>query len=1091
MYKWRKKAAAGVILFLLFQNILGCLPVGLFAGSGKDAGGGSKAEEGVISAYAAPGDPTGTPTPAATPGAGDPSPTPVPWWGEGEAPEFYMINDSQPILNGQEIRLETKIKKIGIGNRMGYFPADAVLAWQQYDARIISIKSEGTEGGAGAYTVELEAVGPGYTSLAATITYQGKVYYINCQIHVPLELLESTGQINSSTPAPNRDPSINLGMLDSLKWGETENKKTIQLRLEDPNYSHYLPMFKYVNYAENVNSFTANTNPLITGELPAWDWESSNPEVVTVDQYGYIQAVGAGYAEVTVTTKTTVDTKKGESKTFGILVEPSVQLPDSQTWNFGTVRHTANSSSMTIHTNALIADSLVWSLYRGTAESLSVNEGQSGAPELLNLEKNNYMQVNISKIGDGVTLSDMKAGIYCLVARPTDFYDMGNPRVGKLVLEITVPLIVSESAVVMNVGDIYNILGNTNTLDKTLFSYVLADDQTCVKVEDGIVTGMAEGSTKLTLQYRGDKDIFWGRPGSSGVYKDTYEINVTVIDGIALNMTTATIYTDSTLQLSLNTSNNSAPITWVSSDPSILTVDENGLVRGVKEGNAVVTVTQTINGVTKMATCRIRVVGSVTSIKLDPEEKDIAIGDLLTINAIVTPKLNQVSLHWVTSNASIVTIEQSGDLSTTVKAVAGGTAVITAINQNNVVVGSCLIRVKQPIVSIKLSQTNVTVPLSSKELLLYATISPDGAKNEEIVWKSTDPSIATVDQFGKVTIKKPGKTSIICSAKADGNISAICNVTVTQEIAVRGIKLDKTVLNMYAGETYRMTYVLSPDDATNKNVTWMSTNPAIATVDARGLISAKSVGQTAIILKTADGGYMSTCLVNVSKVATAVKLDINTLTLNVGDYYSFETTITPADSTETTLVWETSDKSVAIISNKGKVTAKKAGVAIILAKTKSGSTAYCTVTVQQGVTSVKLDSHEETIRVDDVIELVADVKPANATVQKVVWSSSNNSVASVDDRGRVTGKHEGVAIITCTSADGGYVDYCAVIVLPKLIEITDMKLIPESYRLGVGKTYKLEVEVSPSDASNKEFEWSSSNPRVVTVDQKGRIRGIS
>ena len=92
------------------------------------------------------------------------------------------------------------------------------------------------------------------------------------------------------------------------------------------------------------------------------------------------------------------------------------------------------------------------------------------------------------------------------------------------------------------------------------------------------------------------------------------------------------------------------------------------MVKGIKEGNAVVTVTQTINGVTKKAICRIRVVGSVESITLDPVEKDVAIGDLLTINAIVTPKLNQVSLHWVTSNASIVSIEQAGDLSTTVKA---------------------------------------------------------------------------------------------------------------------------------------------------------------------------------------------------------------------------------------------------------------------------------------------------------------------------------------------------------------------------------------------------------------------------------------
>ncbi len=1109
MYKLRKKVAAGAVLFLLFQGIFGGLPggLGLFAGDGGGDG------IGTVPVYAADPTPpatvtppaTGTPTPTPTPtptsappATGTPAPTPTveptqappaptisndPWWGEGQQPEFFMIKESQPIKNGQLIPIEKETTVISIGNSAGVFPSGATIQWETYNKKVISLveKQEGTK-----YTVEVKAVGPGYTSLGAIVSYGGKDYPVNCQLHVPLALMTSTGNVNTGTSGAD-EANKYLGMIDSLKWGETAEAKTIQLKLEDPAYSHYLPMFQYVNYGAGVTSFiikeNVNNGVLIADDqMPAWEWTSSDTNVVTVDQYGYIKAVGAGYAEVTVTTLTTADNAKKDSKTIGVLVEPAIRLPGGTQFLSGVQKYTASSTSMTLHTNAVIADGLEWALYRGTADKLS-------KAEPLDLDENRYMQVNISDFGNGVTLSEMKAGIYCLIARPTDKYEENNPKIRKVVLEITVPLMISENPVVMNVGDIYSVLSNANVLDKTLFTYSI-DDLTIAEVSEGVVTALGEGHTNIQLHYRGGSyDIFDGLGPDSGFYKEHYTIPLTVIDGISLNMTTATIYTGSTLQLTLNTSNNSAPIEWVSSDESILTVDEDGLVKGIKEGNAVVTVTQTINGVTKKAICRIRVVGSVESITLDPVEKDVAIGDLLTINAIVTPKLNQVSLHWVTSNASIVSIEQAGDLSTTVKAVAGGTAVITAINQNNIVVGSCLIRVKQPIVSITLSQTNVTVPLTSKDFMLYATISPEAAKNEPVVWKSTDPTIATVDQFGKVTVKKPGKTSIICSSKADGNISAVCNVVVTK--AVKGIKLDKTVLNMFAGETYRMTYVINPSDASDVAVTWMSTNPAVATVDAKGLVSAKSVGQTSIILKTADGGYMSTCLVNVSKVAAAVKLDITTLTLNVGDYYYFEATITPADSTETTLIWETSDKSVAIVSNKGKVTAKKAGVAIIMAKTKSGSTAYCTVTVQQGVTAVELDSNEETIRVDDVIELVAEIKPATATIQKVVWTSSNSSVASVDERGRVTGKREGVAIITCTSVDGGYVDYCAVVVLPKEIEIIDMKLVPETYKLGVGKTYKLGVEVTPADATNLEFEWSSSNPKVVTVDQKGKMKGIS
>lgn len=1102
----RKKLAVLVTLTLGFQGILG---FGTGDGS-KDAEDTAVLMPQVITAYA---EETGTssPTPSVTPptGAGGtasptpstatpspgaspaPTPTEAPWWGEGAQPTFFMVVNSQGIANGKLIDMTTETLTLGIGNSAGVFPSDAIIRWESYNKKVIQIveDSGGINSGGTQYTVTLRAVGPGYTSLGAVVSYGGRDYPVNCQVHVPLQLKRTTGDIN------NNNGTGKLGMIDSLRAGETSEAKVIQLKLDDPVYSHYLPLFEYVNYADSasgtaITSIVSNTefnNGILIpqGQIPAWEWTTSNSNVAVVDQYGYITAVGAGYAEITVTTLTTADNSKKDSKTIGILVVPSVQLPGSAEFKTGRVNYTATATSMTIYTNAVLANELTWTLYRGTADRLS-------SAEALDIDNNRYMKVNISDFGNGVTLSEMKAGVYCLIARPSDGYAENNASVRKVILQIIVPVMISENPIVMNVGDIYDVLQSANIPVSNLFTYTV-ENVTVADISDGIVTGYAEGSTYIKLHYRGGAyDIFDGMTTDENgmiIVKDDYRIPLTVIDGIALNMTSATIYTDATLQLHLNTSNNSAPIVWTSSDPTVATVDENGLVKGLKEGTTTITVTQTIHGVTKKATCIIRVEGSVTSITLDPTQKTLAIGDLLTINAKVTPKLNQVTLHWVSSDTSVISIEQSGDLSATVKAVAGGTAVVTAINQKNVVVGSCLITVKQPITGITLSQTNVTIPLSAKKFMLYATLSPEGARNEEVIWKSTDTSVITVDEHGAVTLKKAGSAAIICSAKDDGNISAICNVIVTK--AVTGIKLDQTSLNMYVGEAYRLTYLITPTDASDVAVTWMSTNTSVATVDAKGLVSAKSVGQTVIILKSTDGGYMSTCIINVERVATAVKLDVNALTLNTGDYYYFETTITPADSTETTLVWETSDKSVAVISNKGKVTAKKAGVAVILAKTKSGSTAYCTVTVQQGVTSVELDVHELTMVEEETAELTAKVSPKNATVADVEWTSSNNSVAKVDDRGRVTALKPGVTIITCTSVDGGYVDYCAVIVEAKEVEVSEIRVIPETYRLGVGKTYKLTAEILPAEATNQELKWTSSNTKVVTVDKNGKIRGIS
>ncbi|MDE7211468.1 MAG: Ig-like domain-containing protein, partial [Lachnospiraceae bacterium] len=356
-------------------------------------------------------------------------------------------------------------------------------------------------------------------------------------------------------------------------------------------------------------------------------------------------------------------------------------------------------------------------------------------------------------------------------------------------------------------------------------------------------------------------------------------------------------------------------------------------------------------------------------------------------------------------------------------------------------------------------------------------------------WSSSDSSIATVDQKGLVTLRKSGTVTIICTAKNDSSIAASCRVTITQ--GVTGIRLDQSNINMNVGETFRLTYVLAPVNASNTAVTFTSTNQSIATVNNTGVISARGVGQTAIIVKTNDGGHMATCLVNVGRVATAVKLDATSIVLNVGDYYNFETTITPADSTDTTLTWEVSDKSVAVVSNKGKVIAKKAGVSVIMAKTKSGSTAYCTVTVQQGVTGVQLDDHEGVIYIGDEWELNATVSPKSATTQDLKWVSSDRGVATIDANGRITGVKEGLTIITCTTVDGGYVDYCAVQVISPEVESQDIIVTPESCLIGVGKKMKLEAQVIPENTTDKTVEWISSNTDIVTVDEKGRITGVS
>lgn len=965
---------------------------------------------------------------------------------------FSMVADSQNVENGKMITVTGTQKEIGLAHSSGSIPTDVKVEWLPYDENVISVSFTSN------YKAIVTAVGPGYSQLAAIISYQGMDYQVYCQIYVPLEI-----------DVPNNTTSSDkFGLINNLSYGDTSNNVGFQLKYDGSaaDFTHYLVKLRNVQYQTGVNNHTVGSPSAITVTQPAIQWTSSDETVVKVDQHsGIMTAIGAGSAKITVET-TTVYGNKSESISFPVFVAPTGKVSNTTDDMKDTFNFTATSNSFTIDTNATKSTNLIWTIHKG--------DNITG--EVIDPKKSNLINMTLSEYSGSASFTNVKAGTYYITARPSKDFGEDNSFIKTLKFKVVVPIFFAHDSITMNVGDYYDILANSNLPDKSWFNYISGDANIAsVTPLGGLITGVGSGVT--TIQMNATAAGIAG-----GGQDDTMEVKV--VDGIGLNTTNATIYTGSTLQLILTASNNSAPITWTSSDKSVATVNEEGLVTGVKPGSTVITVEQNINGVVKRLTCNIRVIQTVTKITLDPTQKDIAINDNLTINATVDPKINNVKLHWVTSDSSVVAIKSMDNLSATVVGVSGGVAVISAINQDNVVVGSSLIRVYQPIEKITLSETNVTVPLSDKWFQLYATIEPYAAKEQEVSWQSSDPSILTVDANGKVTLKKSGKASVIVTSKVNGTISAICNVTVTK--AVTGITLDYTSRDMYVGETFRLTYVVKPSDSSNAAVTWSSSNSSVASVDKTGLVTARSVGTTVIILKANDGGYIATCTIKVSRTATAVKLDVTQLTMNVGDYYYLETTLTPADSTETTLSWESSDKKVVTVSKTGKVIAKGAGKAIIMVKTKSGSTAYCNITVLQPVTGIKISSSQETIYVGDELELEASVLPASANDDGITWESSNEEVATVDQKGRVIGVGGGVAMISVTSDDGNYKDYCMVTVEEL---VTSIKLNRTSYRLGLGRSFTLTATINGEKATNKQLKWSSSDKSIVSVDDKGRIKG--
>ena len=186
-----------------------------------------------------------------------------------------------------------------------------------------------------------------------------------------------------------------------------------------------------------------------------------------------------------------------------------------------------------------------------------------------------------------------------------------------------------------------------------------------------------------------------------------------------------------------------------------------------------------------------------------------------------------------------------------VTAMAAGKAVITCkAKDGSGVFATCSVTVVNPVQTIKLNQTQRTI-LKGKKYTLKAKVGPKNATSKAVTWKSSDKKIATVSSKGVVTAKKAGRVTITCTAKDGSNVYATCSVTVANP--VKTIKLNKKKVTIKKKGTYLLKATVGPKSATNKAVTWKSSNNKVATVSASGFVTAKKKGKVTITVKAKDG----------------------------------------------------------------------------------------------------------------------------------------------------------------------------------------------------------------------------------------------
>ena len=579
--------------------------------------------------------------------------------------------------------------------------------------------------------------------------------------------------------------------------------------------------------------------------------------------------------------------------------------------------------------------------------------------------------------------------------------------------------------------------------------------------------------------------------GASYPYLKVFDIPVT---SVKLNFEEYSIDIDSTLQLTATVLPDDArnkAVKWTSTEPEVATVSADGLVEGISAGKTTVIATA-VSGENVTASCTITVLPrKASSITLDRKTIELEIESTDTLKATVLPQdAGDKSVTWESNNPKIAQVDQEGR----VTALSVGTAIITATtNDGTDLTATCQVTViPKRVKSITINEGQVSIE-RTKTTQLTVTILPEDAGDKSVTWSSDNDDIATVDDKGLVTAVATGTTTITATTNDGSGLTAECQVTVTP-LKATGIKLDKTEVSLERDATVQLAATVTPDNADDRTVIWSSNDNGIARVDDSGRVTAISVGTTTITAKTNDGsGLTASCTVTVTpKLVQSITMDDEALTLEVDESTILTATVYPQDADDTSLTWRSNNAKVATVED-GKITAIAVGTAIITVTSNDGSnmTADCQVTViPKRVKSITINEGQVSIERTKTTQLTVTILPEDAGDKSVTWSSDNDEIATVDDKGLVTAVATGTTTITATTNDGsGMTAECQVTVTP--LKATGIKLDKTEVSLERDATVQLAATVTPDNADDRTVIWSSNDNGIARVDDSGRVTAIS
>ena len=583
--------------------------------------------------------------------------------------------------------------------------------------------------------------------------------------------------------------------------------------------------------------------------------------------------------------------------------------------------------------------------------------------------------------------------------------------------------------------------------------------------------------------------------------KKTATITVTVtqqVGEIRLSADKTTLKVGGTAKVTANVLPENASnkgVTFTSSHSTVATVDANGNVQAASAGTTTITATAA-DGKGAYGTITIKVEDMATGVTLSPTSKELKVNETAQLAASVLPATANQGIKFTSSDETVATVSETG----LVTARKEGTAVITATAADGSgKSASCTIKVGTtsvdvPVTGITLNHKKITIEVLKNTEQLEATVEPANATNKDVVFSSSNTNVAVVSNTGLVTAINNGTATITVTSKENPSIMAKCLVKVGAPVLVTDVTVQPAELNLKTDGTYQLSVSVLPSNADERGVTFESSNTAVATVSASGLITAKGPGTATITVTAKDGsGKKATCTVTVTQPVKGVTVSPSSVVIQKDNVQKLTASVVPENATNKKLIYKSSNETVAVVSNDGIITARSEGWATITVCSEENQAIYGTCTVKVGlpvyVTKITLDTTNVTMWAGATRQLGVSIEPANADIKTVTYGSSNPDVATVSSNGLITAKKKGTATITVTATDGsGKSASCAVIVKQP---VTGIQITPNGFTLVKGDVKDLKANVSPADADNPDVIWTSSNTNIAAVSSKGQVTAVN